>query len=63
MASGHRLTDIHPAVEAGVNNRDLDGLMALYADDARMVTMDGAIAEDWTRSENSGPEFSPWTGA
>jgi uncharacterized protein (TIGR02246 family) len=45
MASGHRLTDIHPAVEAGVNNRDLDGLMALYADDARMVTMEGAIAE------------------
>jgi uncharacterized protein (TIGR02246 family) len=45
MARGHRLTDIHPAVEAGVNNRDLDGLMALYADDARMVTMEGAIAE------------------
>jgi uncharacterized protein (TIGR02246 family) len=45
MASGHRLTDIHPAVEAGVNNRDLDGLMTLYADDARMVTMVGAIAE------------------
>jgi uncharacterized protein (TIGR02246 family) len=45
MASGHRLTDIHPAVEAGVNNRDLEGLMALYADDARMVTMEGAVAE------------------
>jgi hypothetical protein len=41
MASGHRLTEIHPAVEAGTNNRDLDGLMALHADDARMVTMEG----------------------
>jgi uncharacterized protein (TIGR02246 family) len=45
MSTGHALTDIHPAVEEGVNNRDLDRLMALYAEDARMVTMDGSIAE------------------
>jgi len=45
MTTGQALADIHAAVEEGVNNRDLDRLMALYADDARMVTMDGSIAE------------------
>jgi uncharacterized protein (TIGR02246 family) len=45
VSTGHALADIHPAVEEGVNNRDLDRLMALYAEDARMVTMDGSIAE------------------
>lgn len=45
MATGQALTDIHAEVEAGVNSRDLDRLMALYADDARMVTMDGSVAE------------------
>jgi len=45
MARGLALNEIHPAVEAGVNDRDLDGLMALYADEARMVTMDGSVAE------------------
>jgi hypothetical protein len=34
MARGIALTDIHPAVEAGVNNQDLDALMALYEPDA-----------------------------
>jgi uncharacterized protein (TIGR02246 family) len=43
MAPGVALADIHPAVEAGVNNQDLDGLMALYAPDASMVLPDGSI--------------------
>jgi uncharacterized protein (TIGR02246 family) len=54
MARGVALMDIHPAVEAGVNNQDLDGLMALYAPDASMVLPDGstvtgteAIREQW----------------
>jgi len=54
MARGVALTDIHPSVEAGVNNQDLDGLMALYAPDAAMVLPDGstvtgteAIREQW----------------
>jgi uncharacterized protein (TIGR02246 family) len=54
MARGVALVDIHPAVEAGVNNQDLDGLMALYAPDASMVLPDGstvtgteAIREQW----------------
>lgn len=54
MAPGVALADIHPAVEAGVNNQDLDGLMALYAPDASMVLPDGstvtgteAIREQW----------------
>jgi uncharacterized protein (TIGR02246 family) len=42
MARGTALADIHPAVETGVNNRDLDGLMALYAPDATMVLPDGS---------------------
>ena len=44
----------HPSVEAGVNNQDLDGLMALYAPDATMVLPDGstvtgteAIRQQW----------------
>ncbi len=55
MARGQKLGDIHPAVEAGVNNQDLDGLMALYAPDASMVVLDGstvtgleAIREQWS---------------
>lgn len=54
MARGMALADIHPAVEAGVNNHDLGGLMALYAPDATMVLPDGstvtgteAIREQW----------------
>jgi ketosteroid isomerase-like protein len=54
MARGVALADIHPSVEAGVNNQDLDGLMALYAPDAAMVLPDGstvtgteAIREQW----------------
>jgi ketosteroid isomerase-like protein len=54
MAGGVALADIHPAVEAGVNNQNLDGLMALYAPDATMVLMAGstvtgtaAIREQW----------------
>ena len=42
MAHGVALTDIHPSVEKGVNDRDLDGLMALYAPDAVMVLPDGS---------------------
>jgi uncharacterized protein (TIGR02246 family) len=45
MTTRHAVADIHVAVEEGVNNRDLDRLMSLYAEDARMVTMDGSIAE------------------
>jgi uncharacterized protein (TIGR02246 family) len=54
MARGIALAGIHPAVEAGVNNQDLDALMALYAPDASMVVLDGstvtgmeAIREQW----------------
>jgi ketosteroid isomerase-like protein len=42
MPRGVALADIHPSVEAGVNNRDLDGLMALYAPDASLVLPDGS---------------------
>ena len=42
MARGIALADLHPSVEAGVNNQDLDGLMALYAPDATMVLPDGS---------------------
>ena len=55
MTRGVDLAAIHPAVEAGVNNQDLDGLMALYAPDASMVVLDGstvtglaAIREQWS---------------
>jgi uncharacterized protein (TIGR02246 family) len=55
MKPGTELTAIHPAVEAGVNNQDIDGLMALYAEDASMVLADGsvvsglaAIREEWS---------------
>jgi uncharacterized protein (TIGR02246 family) len=54
MVRGVALSDIHPSVEAGVNNQDLDGLMALYAPDATMVLPDGStvtgtevIREQW----------------
>src|SRR3954452_10047350 len=52
---GVELSEIHPAVEAGVNNQDLDGLMALYSEDSKMVMLDGsvvagldAIREQWS---------------
>ena len=55
MKPGIDLTAIHPAVEAGVNNQDIDGLIALYAEDANMVRVDGSIAtglsairEEWS---------------
>ena len=43
MVRGLALADIHPSVEAGVNNQDLYGLMALYSPDATMVLPDGSI--------------------
>ena len=42
MARGVALADIHPSVEKGVNDRDLDGLVALYVPDAVMVLPDGS---------------------
>ena len=55
MKPGIALTAIHPAVEAGINKQDIDGLMALYAEDASMVRVDGSIAtglsairEEWS---------------
>ena len=45
MRPGRALQDIHPAVEAGVNTGDLEALVALYAEDARMITPDGSVAE------------------
>ena len=42
--AGVELNAIHPSVEAGVNQQDLDGLMELYADDASMVLLDGTLA-------------------
>jgi uncharacterized protein (TIGR02246 family) len=54
MAHGIALADIHPAVEAGVNEQDLEALVALYDRDAAMVLLDGstvtgedAIREQW----------------
>ncbi len=44
MTRGIPLTHIHPAVEEGVNSRDLEGLMALYAPDASLVLPDGSTA-------------------
>jgi uncharacterized protein (TIGR02246 family) len=55
MAQGVDLKAIHPAVEAGVNDQDLDGLMRLYAPNATMILLDGstatgldAIREQWS---------------
>jgi uncharacterized protein (TIGR02246 family) len=42
MAHGIALAEIHPAVEARINDQDLDGLMALYAPDAALVLLDGS---------------------
>jgi uncharacterized protein (TIGR02246 family) len=42
MTRGVALESMHPAVEAGVNDQDLDRLMALYAPDATMVLADGS---------------------
>jgi ketosteroid isomerase-like protein len=43
-SAGVELDAIHPAVEAAVNRQDLDGLMALYAEDASVVLLDGTLA-------------------
>jgi uncharacterized protein (TIGR02246 family) len=43
MARGVALTEIHPAVEAAVNDQDMDGLLALYAPDAALVLLDGSV--------------------
>jgi ketosteroid isomerase-like protein len=55
LKPGSEPTAIHPAVESGVNNQDIDGLMALYAQDATTVLMDGSVAsghsairEEWS---------------
>jgi ketosteroid isomerase-like protein len=55
MAQGVDLEAIHPAVEAGFNDRDIDGLMRLYAPNATMILLDGssatgldAIREQWS---------------
>jgi uncharacterized protein (TIGR02246 family) len=45
MRPGLALQDIHPAVEAGVNTGNLEALVALYAEDARMITPDGSVAQ------------------
>jgi uncharacterized protein (TIGR02246 family) len=45
MRAGLALQDIHPAVQAGVNTGDLETLVALYAEDARMITPDGSVAQ------------------
>jgi uncharacterized protein (TIGR02246 family) len=42
MAHGIALAEIHPAVEARINDQDLDGLVALYAPDATLVLLDGS---------------------
>ena len=44
MAKGVDLKAIHPAVETGYNDQDLDGLMRLYAPNATMILLDGAAA-------------------
>jgi hypothetical protein len=43
MARGVALAELHSAVEAGINDQDLDGLMALYAPDAALVGLDGSV--------------------
>jgi ketosteroid isomerase-like protein len=55
MAQGVDLEAIHPAVEVGYNDQDLDGLMRLYAPNATMILLDGsratgvdAIREQWS---------------
>ena len=42
MAHRLALSDIHPAVEAAVNDADVEGFVALYAPDAAMVLADGS---------------------
>jgi uncharacterized protein (TIGR02246 family) len=42
MAHGLALDAIHPAVETTFNNADVEGFLALYAPDARMVLPDGS---------------------
>ena len=42
MAPGRALQDIHPAVERTVNDGDVEGFVALYAADARLIGPDGS---------------------
>jgi uncharacterized protein (TIGR02246 family) len=42
MARGVALSGIHPAIEVGINDQDLDGLVALYAPDATLMLLDGS---------------------
>jgi len=42
MTRGVALAEIHPTVEAGHNDQDLERLVALYAPDAAMVELDGS---------------------
>lgn len=37
--------DLHPRVQAALNDGDVDGLVELYEPDARMVRDDGSVAE------------------
>jgi ketosteroid isomerase-like protein len=45
MTRGPALHDIHPAVEASVNTGAIEALTALYAQEARMIALDGSVAE------------------
>jgi uncharacterized protein (TIGR02246 family) len=40
-----KATDLHSAVEAAFNAKDLEGLVGLYEKDARMVTPDGSVVQ------------------
>jgi uncharacterized protein (TIGR02246 family) len=42
MAHGLALQDIHPAVQRTINDGDVEGFVALYAADARLIGPDGA---------------------
>ena len=64
---GVELDANHPSVEEAVNQQDLDGLMALYADDASMVQLDGtvltgaeAIREQWAGIMALGSPVGIW---
>ncbi|MHA6629770.1 YybH family protein [Pseudonocardia sichuanensis] len=61
MEQGVELEAIHPAVAARFNDRDLDGLMRLYAPDATMILHDGSsvtgsdgIREQWSQLIETG---------
>lgn len=40
-----RAGDLHPRVQAALNDGDVDGLVELYEPDARMVRDDGSVAK------------------